>query len=272
MNEYLSYYGLEENLFNKGVGSEAKYCSDDYRNVMGRLSYLKEIKGIGLFTGSPGLGKTYTLRCFVDSLNKDLYKVIYISPINLSKFEFFANIAKQLNLNVGACYKDELYENIKLEIKRLTLEQRISVIVIIDDAQNLNTKILLDLKILFDFQMDSKDYTTIILCGHESLRLELSKVDYETLQQRVVVNYKYEGLSREEVKDYIKTRLELSKQKSDIFTDTALNALYNASKGNPRRLNSLIINCLIIGYQNQKEIIDDGIVMMAKYEIDFLGV
>ena len=120
--------------------------------------------------------------------------------------------------------------------------------------------------------MDSKDYTTIILCGHESLRLELSKVDYETLQQRVVVNYKYEGLSREEVKDYIKTRLELSKQKSDIFTDTALNALYNASKGNPRRLNSLIINCLIIGYQNQKEIIDDGIVMMAKNEIDFMGV
>ena len=38
------------------------------------------------------------------------------------------------------------------------------------------------------------------------------------------------------------------------------------------RLNSLIINCLIIGYQNQKEIIDDGIVMMAKNEIDFMGV
>ena len=71
---------------------------------------------------------------------------------------------------------------------------------------------------------------------------------------------------------FAETQIELSKQKSDIFTDTALNALYNASKGNPRRLNSLIINCLIIGYQNQKEIIDDGIVMMAKNEIDFMGV
>ena len=87
-----------------------------------------------------------------------------------------------------------------------------------------------------------------------------------------MVNYKYEGLSREEVKDYIKTRLELSKQKSNIFTETALNALYNASKGNPRRLNSLIINCLIIGYQNQKKIIDDRIVMMSKNEIDFMVV
>ena len=50
----------------------------------------------------------------------------------------------------------------------------------------------------------------------------------------------------------------------------SLNALYNASKGNPRRLNSLIINCLIIGYQNQKEIMDDSVVMMAKNEIDFM--
>lgn len=267
---YLSYYGLEANLFNKSVNSDKSYKSKDYENVINRLNYLKEIKGIGLFTGSPGLGKTYTLRCFVDSLNEDLYKVIYISPSNLSKFEFYGNIAKQLNIDVGACYKDELYDNIQKEIKRLVKEQRVEVIIIVDDAQNLNSKIMMDLKILFDFQMDSQDYTTIILCGHEELRRELSKVNYETLQQRIVVNYKYEGLERNEVKEYIKTRLELSKQKTNIFDEVALNALYNASKGNPRRLNSLVINCLIIGYQSGKSEIDEGIVMMAKNEIDFM--
>ena len=165
--EYLSYYGLEENLFNKGVSSRVSFESKDFKNVINRLNYLKEIKGIGLFTGSPGLGKTYTLRCFVDSLNSDLYKVIYISPTNLGKFEFFGNIAKQLNINIGACYKDELYDNIQKEIKRLVNEQRVQVMVIVDDAQYLNPKIMKDLKILFDFQMDSKDYTTIILCGQE---------------------------------------------------------------------------------------------------------
>lgn len=268
--EYLSYYGLEENLFNKGVKSEVSYKSCDFNNVINRLKYLKEIKGIGLITGSPGLGKTYTMRCFVESLNEDLYKVIYISPTNLGKFEFFGNIAKQLNINLGNCYKDEIYENIRREIKRLVNEQRIEVIIIVDDGQNLNPKVLKDLKILFDFQMDSKDYTTIILCGHEELRKELSKITYEALQQRIVVNYRFEGLTREEVKEYIRTRLELSKQKSNIFTDTALNGLYNASKGNPRRLNSLIINCFIIGYQEKKSIIDEEIVMKAKNEIDFM--
>lgn len=268
--KYLSYYGLEENLFNKGISSEFVYQSIDYKNVINRLNYLKEIKGIGLFVGSPGLGKTYTLRCFVESLNKDLYKIIYISPTNLGKFEFFGNIAKQLNINVGACYKDELYNNIQREIKRLVIEQRVEVVIIIDDAHYLNPKIIDDLKILFDFQMDSKDYTTIILVGQEELKRELSKVNYETIQQRILVNYKYEGLTREEVKDYIKTRLELSKQKQNIFSESALNGLYNASKGNPRRLNSLIVNCLIIGCQEEKNIIDEEIVMFAKQEIDFM--
>lgn len=268
--EYLSYYGLESNLFNKGVTSEVCFKSRDFKNVINRLNYLKEIKGIGLFTGSPGLGKTYSLRCFIDSLNEDLYKVIYISPTNLGKFEFFGNIAKQLKISLGNCYKDEMYENIQKEIKRLVNEQRVEVVIVVDDAQNLNPKILSDLKILFDFYMDSKDYTTIILCGHEDLRRELSKITYEALQQRIVVNYKLEGLSREEVKEYIKTRLELSKQKNEIFEETALNSLYNASKGNPRRLNSLIINSLIIGYQQEKEKIDDEVIMLAKSEIDFM--
>ena len=266
---FLSYYGLEDNLFNKEISSEVSFKSRDYNNVISRLNYLKEIKGIGLITGSPGLGKTYTLRCFVDNLNKDLYKIIYISPTNLGKFEFFGNIAKQLNINVGACYKDELFYNIQKEIKRLYKEQRVRVVIVVDDAQNLNPKIIKDLKILFDFQMDSKDYTTIVLCGHEELRKELSKVDYEAIKQRIVINYRYQGLEREEVKEYVKTRLELSKQKNNIFTEEALNGLYSASKGITRRLNNLITNCLMIGYQNRKEVIDDYIVMQAKSEIDF---
>ena len=118
--------------------------------------------------------------------------------------------------------------------------------------------------------MDSKDYTTIILVGHEELRKELSKIKYEILQQRIVVNYRFNGLTREEVKEYVISRLELANQKNKIFEVSALSALYSASKGSPRRLNNLIINCMMIGYQNNKSEIDEEIVMLAKNEIDFM--
>ncbi len=83
------------------------------------------------------------------------------------------------------------------------------------------------------------------------------------------MNYKYEGLSRKEVKEYIESRLGKVNQPNKIFSEEALNALYNTSRGNPRRLNSLIINSFIIGSQNQREIIDGEVIMMAKNEIDF---
>lgn len=56
-----------------------------------------------------------------------------------------------------------------------------------------------------------------------------------------------------------------------IFSEEALNALYNASKGNSKRLNSLIVKCLIIEYQNKKEIIDDEIVNECKRRDRFYG-
>ena len=128
----------------------------------------------------------------------------------------------------------------------------------------------MELKLLFDFQMDSKDYTTIVLVGHEELKRKLSNIKYETLQQRIVVNYKFNGLSREEVKEYVMSRLELANQKNKIFKEEALSALYSTSQGNPRRLNNLIINCMMIGYQDNKNEIDEEIVMLAKNEIDFM--
>ena len=268
---YKTFYGLEINPFVKELKTEYCFESKDFNEVKGRLNYLKEIKGIGLFIGSSGLGKTYTIRCFIDGLNKDMYKVIYISPTGkLRTFEFFAEIANALNIDTGNCYKNTLYDRIQVEIKRLVNEKRIQPIIIIDDADTLGQKILLELKLLFDFQMDSKDYTTIILIGHDELRKELSKVKYETIQQRIVVNYKFNGLSREEVKEYIMSRLELANQKNKIFSEQALTALYSASKGSVRRLNNLIINCMMIGYQNNKAEIDNEIVMMAKNEMDFM--
>ena len=116
--------------------------------------------------------------------------------------------------------------------------------------------------------MDSKDYITLILIGKTELKTELSKNVYDFLKQRIIVNYKLQGLDRQEVKDYIKTRLELSNVEHEIFTEDALNALYSCSKSCPRRLNTLLLNCLLLGFQNKMEVIDSEMVMNAKGEMD----
>lgn len=266
---YTSYYGMSCNPFLKEVRDENKFESNDYNELIHRFNYLKDIKGIGVFTGLPGAGKTFAIRSFIHNLNKDLYKIIYISSNdNLTVFDFFKEISSALNLDTGACYRTDLYNNIQKAIKRLVEIDKVQPVIIIDDAHTLSRDILKNLKILFDFDMDSKDYTILILIGLNDLKDELSKKIYESINQRIIVNYKMKGLSRDEVKQYIKTRFEISNVNIDIFTEDALNALYACSKSSPRRLNTLILNCLMLGCQNHLQEINSEIVMIAKGEMD----
>lgn len=266
---YTSFYGMSYNPFTKEETYKYPMESVDYKETINRLKYIKDIKGIGVFYGDNGLGKTYTIRSFINSLNKDLYKIIYINPtMHMSVFDFLNIIAKELYLDTGACYKTELISNIQKEIIRIVKQDKMNVIVIIDDAHLLSRDILLNLKLLYDFEMNSKDYVSLILVGQEELKIELTKTVHTSLNQRINANYKFCGLDRDEVREYVKSRLEIANANKDIFEIDALNSLYSCSKSSLRRLNTLITNCLIIGSQNNKPTIDSEIVMLAKGEMD----
>jgi len=266
---YTSYYGMCCNPFLKSESIKNELKSKDLNETINRFKFLTDVKGIGLFIGESGLGKTYAVRCFINSLNKNLFKVIYISVSpNMKLFDFLKVISDELYLDIGSCYKSDIYNKIQNEIKRLVNKDRIKPIIIIDDAHFLTREIIYNFKIFYDFEMDSKDYITLILIGHPNIKTELSKKIYETINQRIIVNYTFNGLSRDEVKDYVKTRLKLANSNSDIFDDTALNCLYSCCRSSVRRLNTLILNSLMLGYQNKKSIIDSEIVINAKNEMD----
>lgn len=266
---YTSYYAMSCNPFLKDESIKYPFASEDYKQTIERFRYLTEIKGIGLFVGNTGLGKTYVIRSFIEKLNKDLYKILYISANqNMNLFNFLKTISDAFGLDIGSCYYTNIYKNIQKEIQRIVMQERRKVILFIDDAHLLKKNILNNFKILYDFEMDSKDYVTLILVGNPELKQELSKIIYEPLKQRILVNYTFMGLSREEVKEYVMSRLNIANASSHIFTQDALHALYACCKSSPRRLNTLVINCLMLGSQRKKATIDSEIVMDAKKEME----
>lgn len=86
---FRSYYGLSFNPFDKQMAREKdRFLSRDISEMLSRLDYLKDTRGIGLFTARPGMGKSFGLRCFAKGLNPNLYHMEYICLSTVSVMEF----------------------------------------------------------------------------------------------------------------------------------------------------------------------------------------
>jgi len=266
---YKTYWGMEFNPFDKEIKDSQYYRGEDYKEAMKRLEHLKNIRGIGLFTGFPGTGKTYTMRSFVGNLNPSLYKVIYLPMTTISTNEFYKDLASGLGLE--PCYrKIDNFRRIQERIKALYKDQNITLTILIDEGQYLNRPILADLKLLMNFDMDSKNYAILVLTGQPVLNNMLSMQIHEALKQRIVINYQFQGLSGTEVKEYAESRMKLCGVTQPIFDEGALQAAYGSSSGSIRKLNNLIHKALMIGCEQKSEMITTDIIMDALSEIELV--
>jgi len=266
---YEAYFGMKLNPFKKDIEIKNTYEFKDFKEVQNRLKYLVNNKGIGLFTGTAGKGKTYGIKYFVKNLNPNLYKIVYLSLSTVTVLEFYKNFCKGLGIE-PASKKVDMFHQIQERLKTLVKDRKITPIIICDEAQYLKTDVLNDLKMLFNFEMDSKDYATLILIGQPMLNDILSRGVHEALSQRIIVNYMYLGIDYDEVKSYIIDRCNVAEISNEIFDEGAIKALASNCNGSTRYLNNLIDKCLMICCKQEKQTINTEIVMLATNDLCLL--
>lgn len=260
-DNYHIRFGLEYNPFLKGNKGYFVPTSDSIEMKF-KLDYLIKTKGIGVFSGESGKGKTTILRNYVDQLNKTLYKVIYISLSTLTVQQFYRLLASELGLES----KFQKYQNFKLIQEGIATYhdiKKITPIIIVDEANYLSSPVLNDFKMLFNFQMDSTDKAVVILCGLPKLNITLSLAKYEPFRQRIAINYLLEGLTKEESKLYIETKLQKAGCMTNIFDEGAFETLTNAGKGTPRELDRIINLSLMLANQKKSDSITREIMEQA---------
>ena len=263
---FLSYFGMEFNPFDKEIDTKFAFETSDLAIMNNRLNYLKDYPGIALFTGNPGLGKTFAIRNFMNTLNPNLFKCIYLSMSSLTVLEFYRQLAYSLGIE-PAYKKIDIFNQIQETILDLVKNKKIKVIICIDEAQYLKTDIINDLKILANFDMDSKNYFTLILTGQPILNNILNRNVHEALKQRITISYNFSGISKDELNDYINSRLSICHGNTNIFTPQAIEAIFNSSSGAIRVVNNIITKSLIIASAKQQNLINDEIIMEAFNEL-----
>ena len=263
---FKQFYGMSFNPFEKGIKEKDAYISKDLKEMISRLDYLNETKGIGLFTAPPGSGKTFALRCFAKKVNPNLTKVIYLCFTTVTTNEFYRQFCISLGLE-PCSRKSDMFKSIKDYMESMSSDKRIHYILVWDEAQYLSNDILKDLKLLMNFSMDSKDCFSLVLIGQPILSNILGKQIHEALTQRIIINYDFEGFSENEAIEYIQSRLSLVGASSEIIDSNAMLAAYRSCSGSIRRLNIILTKALLIGAQHEKITIDTDIIMAAANEI-----
>ena len=263
---YISRYNMEYNPFLKNENKYV-YQSKVYKEVEYRLDSLLKAKGFGILTGSPGLGKTTIIRTYLNNLNTHSYKIIYTSLSNLTLNEFYRHLAECLNIEPHQ-KRSVNFRNIQAEIQRYSNEKKITPIIVIDEANYMNNNVLNDLKMLFNFDMDSKDKAVIVLVGLNSLNNLMNLVANEPLKQRIIVNYNIDNYDKEETKNYIESKLKASGTSIEIFESNAIESIVNFSNGIPRMIDKYCDKCLLLVNNAKLNVITAEIVLDAASEIE----
>ena len=263
---YLSYYGLEFNPFDKTIETKYAFETEDYKILKNRLNYIKDNKTMALITGNPGMGKTFAIRSFFNELNKNLYKVIYICMSTVTTFEFYKQLCYELGIEPPH-KKIDMFKEIQEQILTLSKDRNINIIIILDEAQYLKTEILNDLKLLLNFDLDSKNYVSLILVGQPILNNILKRNIFEALNQRITVSYNMIGVNKKELKEYIDSRIGIAHGNNRIFNEQAIEAIFNACNGSIRVANNIITKSFIIGKTKDSQTIDSDIILESVNEL-----
>lgn len=257
---------MDKNPFIKDISIDTLYQSNDFRQMMNRGEFVIKTRGIGVFLSSPGMGKTTCLRNMLESLNSNRYKVIYICMTTITAIDFYRMLNEALGLD-EATKKSQLFNQIQEELKRLVIENKMEIVIAIDEIQFLRKEVLMEFIMLMNFDYDSRDYCTLLLIGQNDFLRTLRLKSLEAFKQRINMNYTFTGFDEGEVKEYIETRLKSVNCRMDLFTEESYHTLYTLMNTSVRILNLLINKSLILSMSRNKDTIESETIMEASKEL-----
>ena len=241
--------------------------SPGYTRVKRAFRQLVDDPGLGVLTAEPGVGKTAALRNLCAELPRPDHLVLYFCDTSVAPLELYRQLASELGVRPSH-RRGQLWADIKNALVHMVDERGTVPLIVLDEAQHLSDRFLLDLAGFLNFAFDSRDLLTLWLVGLPPLARRLHMQQHAALRSRIVVELRLEPLDRDAFVAAIEHGLKAAGASQKILADQALEMLFRGSRGVLRIASKILRTAFRLAADRGQSFLDEPVIQAA---IDELG-
>lgn len=265
---YNGFFGFKEKPFKLVPNPDFLFLGRTHEEALAHLTYaVSQGDGFVEITGEVGTGKTTLCRVFLENLDKDIEAAFIFNP-KLDSVQ----LLKAIHIELSIPFTDENPVSLTNSLNEFLLEKKAlgkSVLVLIDEAQNLDRETLEQLRLLSNLETTRSKLLQIILVGQPELCDILDSYEMRQLRQRINLSCHILPLTRKETHDYISHRVNVALRKPEtLFTPKAIDLIYAYSGGIPRLINIACDRSLLAAYSLNRKKVTPHIIKIAIRELD----
>lgn len=257
---YCRFYKIKHEPFATTADPNFLFASATHKKALDRLLMtVTKRRGITAIIGEPGLGKSTLLRAMLSRLEQSV-NFAWVFNTTMEPSELLKYICRDFGFSPKSDHKSDLLIELYTFFVR-EFEQNRLPLLIIDEAQNLTMEGLEEIRQLSNLETVNDKLLQIILCGQAQLASKLALPEMIQLKQRINFTAVLSRLTYEETIAYIRHRLTVAgAEDTALFSDAALQQIYEFSGGIPRLINQLCDDALQTAAQHGAPQVDRTII------------
>lgn len=265
---YEAFYGLTSKPFQLNPDPNFYFGSKQHSRARAYLEYgVSRHEGFVVITGEIGAGKTTILRTLIDGLHGTNVIIGNLVTTQLGAEDTLRMVGAAFGFHVKDVPKSELLITLEAFLLSQTSQGK-RCLLIVDEAQNLTLSAVEELRMLSNFQFGNQALLQSFLVGQPEFREILRRPEMEQFRQRISATCHIGPLDISETQRYVEHRLKRAgSTDKPTFEVEAFDAIFAASNGIPRRINSICDRLLLLGYLNEKTHL--GVADVAEVVNDF---
>jgi type II secretory pathway predicted ATPase ExeA len=263
MDDLRSHFGFHQTPFTRELLVEHRFTLPIFDEPLIALKRAVDTRSSAALIAPSGTGKSTVLRALAAQLPEARYRVHYVKVTDLCKRHMCYEIATAIGAKPTGTYP-ALVRAIQERFTALADTDAVRPVLLLDEAHDLRPDVLGMLRLLTNFEMDSRLVVSIILAGQPPLREMLRHERLEDFARRLAHYAVLRPLSRAETQRYLEHRCTIAGAVTVPFDAAAIDAIYEISRGNLRAIDQLALKTLELACTLDRKIVDAVLIVEAR--------